>query len=130
MMAPPGALFLSFSRFLRAFFSTGLESAYFPCVCRFASRFADGISKILSFFLSLFLSRLSLSRFRFSLLFLSSCDFVQTGVAALSRSRRSLNTTFTSEGEDEDEESSYVTDEEDEESSFDEDEDRERDRSD
>ena len=30
MMAPPGALFLSFSRFLRAFFSTGLESAYFP----------------------------------------------------------------------------------------------------
>ena len=50
MMAPPGALFLSFSRFLRAFFSTGLESAYFPCVCRFASRFADGISKILSFF--------------------------------------------------------------------------------
>jgi len=59
MMAPPGALFLSFSRFLRAFFSTGLESAYFPCVCRFASRFADGISKILSFFLSLFLSHLS-----------------------------------------------------------------------
>ena len=53
MMAPPGALFLSFSRFLRAFFSTGLESAYFSCVCRFASRFADGISKILFLSLSL-----------------------------------------------------------------------------
>ena len=126
MMAPPGALFLSFSRFLRAFFSTGLESAYFPCVCRFASRFADGISKILSFFLSLFLSRLSLSRFRFSLLFLSSCDFVQTGVAAL-RSRRSSNTTLiTSEREDEDEESSSETDEEDEESSFETDEEHTR----
>ena len=72
MMAPPGALFLSFSRFLRAFFSTGLESAYSPCVCRFASRFADGISKILSFFsLSFSLARRLSGRFLFSLLFLS-----------------------------------------------------------
>ncbi len=64
MMAPPGALFLSFSRFLRAFFSTGLESAYFPCVYRFASRFADGISKILSFFsLSFSLARRLSGRF-------------------------------------------------------------------
>ena len=102
MMAPPGALFLSFSRFLRAFFSTGLESAYFPCVCRFASRFADGISKILSFFsLSFSLARrLSESdSFFLYFFFLFVFDFVQTGVAALRSGRNKGNVRYANDEE-------------------------------
>ena len=102
MMAPPGALFLSFSRFLRAFFSTGLESAYFPCVCRFASRFADGISKILSFFsLSFSLARrLSESdSFFLYFFFLFVFDFVQTGVAALRSGRNKGNVSYANDEE-------------------------------
>ena len=101
-MAPPGALFLSFSRFLRAFFSTGLESAYFPCVCRFASRFADGISKILSFFsLSFSLARrLSESdSFFLYFFFLFVFDFVQTGVAALRSGRNKGNVSYVNDEE-------------------------------
>ena len=136
MMAPPGALFLSFSRFLRAFFSTGLESAYFPCVCRFASRFADGISKILSFFsLSFSLARrLSESdSFFLYFFFLFVFDFVQTGVAALRSGRNKgnvryandeegfggaalSNTTLASEDEEEDEDDEDEDEEEEEDS--------------
>jgi len=136
MMAPPGALFLSFSRFLRAFFSTGLESAYFPCVCRFASRFADGISKILSFFsLSFSLARrLSESNSFFLYFFLLFVfDFVQTGVAALRSGRNKgngsyvndeegfggaalSNTTLASEDEEEDEDDEDEDEEEEEDS--------------
>ena len=135
-MAPPGALFLSFSRFLRAFFSTGLESAYFPCVCRFASRFADGISKILSFFsLSFSLARrLSESdSFFLYFFFLFVFDFVQTGVAALRSGRNKgnvryandeegfggaalSNTTLASEDEEEDEDDEDEDEEEEEDS--------------
>ena len=142
MMAPPGALFLSFSRFLRAFFSTGLESAYFPCVCRFASRFADGISKILSFFsLSFSLARrLSESdSFFLYFFFLFVFDFVQTGVAALRSGRNKGNVSYANDeegfggaalsnttlaSEDEEEEDEFDNDEEDEDDE-DEDEDEE-----